>query len=80
MKKVYFAKAVRYKGVRYNPNVQFDVDDKDVEELKKAGAWIVEPKQVAKPAPVVAPAKPGPKPKVEPKPAEPQGSKDVEAE
>lgn len=44
MAKMYFAKTVKYKGVTYSPQVRFEVDRADVEELKAAGGWLVEEK------------------------------------
>lgn len=44
MAKVYFGKTVKYQGITYPPNTQFEVKDEDVNDLKLVGAWIVEPK------------------------------------
>ncbi len=44
---MYFAKTVRYQGSEYPPNTTFEVKDVDVDDLKKAGGWIIEePKAV----------------------------------
>ena len=43
MAKMYFANTVRYKGTRYYANTTFEVEDKDVADLKVAGGWVVEP-------------------------------------
>lgn len=44
---MYFAKTVRYEGSEYPPNTTFEVKDNDVDDLKKAGGWIIEePKAV----------------------------------
>lgn len=42
MAKMYFAKTVRYEGSEYPPNTAFEVKDVDVDDLKKAGGWIIE--------------------------------------
>lgn len=42
MAKMYFAKTVRYEGSEYPPNTVFEVKDADVDDLKKAGGWIIE--------------------------------------
>lgn len=42
MAKVYFGKTVKYKGTKYLPNVTFEVAESDLDDLKKAGAWLVE--------------------------------------
>ena len=42
MAKVYFGKTVKYKGNKYLPNVTFEVAESDLDDLKKAGAWLVE--------------------------------------
>lgn len=42
MAKMYFAKTVKYLGVKYAPHIQFEVDDKDIESLRQAGGWVVE--------------------------------------
>jgi hypothetical protein len=46
MAKMYFAKTVRYKGLEYPPNTAFEVRDADVDDLKKAGGWIIEKPKV----------------------------------
>lgn len=42
MAKMYFGKTVRYEGMEYPPNTTFEVKDNDVDDLKKAGGWLVE--------------------------------------
>jgi len=44
--KMYFAKTVRYQGSEYPPNTAFEVKDVDVDDLKKAGGWIIEKPKV----------------------------------
>lgn len=39
---MYFAKTVRYEGSEYPPNTTFEVKDNDVDDLKKAGGWVIE--------------------------------------
>lgn len=39
---VYFGKTVKYKGITYHPNTKFEVDDKDIDDLKLQGAWVIE--------------------------------------
>ena len=46
MAKMYFAKTVRYEGSEYPPNTTFEVKDADVDDLKKAGGWIIEKPKV----------------------------------
>ena len=46
MAKMYFAKTVRYEGSEYPPNTAFEVRDVDVDDLKKAGGWIIEKPKV----------------------------------
>jgi hypothetical protein len=46
MAKMYFAKTVRYEGSEYPPNTTFEVKDNDVDDLKKAGGWIIEKPKV----------------------------------
>jgi len=46
MAKMYFAKTVRYEGSEYPPNTAFEVKDADVDDLKKAGGWIIEKPKV----------------------------------
>ena len=46
MAKMYFAKTVRYQGSEYPPNTAFEVRDVDVDDLKKAGGWIIEKPKV----------------------------------
>jgi len=46
MAKMYFAKTVRYEGSEYPPNTAFEVRDVDVDDLKKAGGWIIEEPKV----------------------------------
>lgn len=46
MTKMYFAKTVRYEGSEYPPNTVFEVKDADVDDLKKAGGWIIEEPKV----------------------------------
>ena len=46
MAKMYFAKTVRYEGSEYPPNTTFEVKDVDVDDLKKAGGWIIEKPKV----------------------------------
>lgn len=46
MAKMYFAKTVRYQGSEYPPNTAFEVKDVDVDDLKKAGGWIIEKPKV----------------------------------
>ena len=46
MAKMYFAKTVRYEGSEYPPNTAFEVKDVDVDDLKKAGGWIIEKPKV----------------------------------
>lgn len=46
MAKMYFAKTVRYEGTEYPPNTTFEVRDADVDDLKKAGGWIIEESKV----------------------------------
>ena len=41
MAKMYFAKTVRYEGSEYPPNTAFEVKGVDVDDLKKAGGWII---------------------------------------
>ena len=48
MAKMYFAKTVRYKGSEYPPNTAFEVKDVDVDDLKKAGGWIIEKPKATK--------------------------------
>ena len=43
---MYFAKTVRYEGSEYPPNTVFEVRDVDVDDLKKAGGWIIEEPKV----------------------------------
>ena len=43
---MYFAKTVRYRGSEYPPNTAFEVRDADVDDLKKAGGWIIEEPKV----------------------------------
>ena len=43
---MYFAKTVRYQGSEYPPNTAFEVKDVDVDDLKKAGGWIIEKPKV----------------------------------
>lgn len=43
---MYFAKTVRYEGSEYPPNTAFEVKDADVDDLKKAGGWIIEKPKV----------------------------------
>lgn len=43
---MYFAKTVRYEGSEYPPNTVFEVKDADVDDLKKAGGWIIEKPKV----------------------------------
>lgn len=45
--KVYFAKTVNYKGVIRMSNTPFEIDPKDLPELKAAGCFLIEE---AKPA------------------------------
>ena len=42
MAKVCFANAVKYNGVKYLPNVPFEADDNDVDELRAKGCWVIE--------------------------------------
>ena len=46
MAKMYFGKTVRYEGMEYPPNTTFEVKDSDVDDLKKAGGWIIEKPKV----------------------------------
>ena len=46
MAKMYFAKTVRYEGSEYPPNTAFEVKDVDVDDLKKAGGWVIEEPKV----------------------------------
>jgi len=46
MAKMYFAKTVRYQGSEYPPNTAFEVRDVDVDDLKKAGGWVIEERKV----------------------------------
>jgi hypothetical protein len=39
---MYFARTVKYKGKKYPPNSPFDVEDEDIDGLKKAGGWLLE--------------------------------------
>jgi len=48
MAKMYFAKTVRYEGSEYPPNTTFEVKDSDVDDLKKAGGWIIEKPKATK--------------------------------
>ncbi|MFA5638821.1 MAG: hypothetical protein WC961_08075 [Anaerovoracaceae bacterium] len=48
MAKMYFAKTVRYEGSEYPPNTAFEVKDADVDDLKKAGGWIIEKPKATK--------------------------------
>ena len=41
MTTVKFDKTVKYRGVRYPAHVAFDVADKDVEQLREAGATVL---------------------------------------
>lgn len=45
MPKVYFGKTVKYEGKTYPPNTVFECLDKDVEDLKMAGGWLIESKK-----------------------------------
>lgn len=47
MAKMYFGKTVRYEGTEYPPNTTFEVKDTDVDDLKKAGGWIIEEPKAA---------------------------------
>lgn len=42
MAKVYFSTAVKYNGTKYPANAPFEVADKDVDNLRKSGGWVVE--------------------------------------
>lgn len=42
MVKVKLNRTVRYNGVVYRPNVVFEAKEKDLDELKKLGAFIIE--------------------------------------
>lgn len=42
-----FAKAVKYEGENFPPNTAIMVKDEDVDDLKKAGGWVVEPSVTA---------------------------------
>jgi hypothetical protein len=46
MAKMIFAKSVRYKGITYPPNTQFEVLDEEVQDLKTAGGWVIEKPKV----------------------------------
>lgn len=41
MAKVYFSTAVKYNGTKYPANTPFEVNDADIENLKKAGGWVI---------------------------------------
>lgn len=41
MAKMLFNKVVKYEGTRYPQNTAVEVKDEDVDELKKAGGWVV---------------------------------------
>lgn len=41
MAKMLFNKVVKYGGTRYPQNTAIEVKDEDVDELKKAGGWVV---------------------------------------
>jgi len=36
-----FAKTVKYNGIKYPPNTQFEVLEKDVQDLKSVGGWVI---------------------------------------
>lgn len=40
--KVCFPITVKYNGTKYAPNTPFEANDKDVEELKAKGCWVVQ--------------------------------------
>lgn len=42
MVKVKLNRTVRYNGVVYRPNTVFEVKEKDLDELKKLGAFVIE--------------------------------------
>ena len=46
MAKISFGKTVKYQGSIYPPNTVFEVRDADVDDLKKAGGWIIEEPKV----------------------------------
>ena len=41
MAKMYFHTAVKYGGKKYPANAPFEVNDADIENLKKAGGWVI---------------------------------------
>ena len=41
MAKVYFSTAVKYNETKYPANTPFEVNDADIENLKKAGGWVI---------------------------------------
>ena len=42
MAKISFGKTVKYQGSVYPPNTVFEVLDEEVEDLQKAGGWVIE--------------------------------------
>lgn len=49
MVKVKLNRTVKYNGVIYRPNTVFEANEKDLDELKKIGAFVIEePKEEAK--------------------------------
>ena len=51
MTTIKFDKSVKYQGVRYAAHEAFQVEDNDVEELKKAGATVLSVETVTPPQP-----------------------------
>lgn len=51
MTTIKFDKSVKYRGVRYAAHEAFQVEDNDVEELKKAGATVLSVETVTPPQP-----------------------------
>ena len=41
MAKMCFPTAVKYGGKKYPANAPFEVNDADIENLKKAGGWVI---------------------------------------
>ena len=56
-----FPNAVKYNGVNYKAHQAFNVDDKDVAELKKKGGWSVQEPESVKEVATEAEEKPAPK-------------------
>jgi hypothetical protein len=55
MAKMYFGKSVKYQGVSFPPNTPFEVLDVEVEDLRKAGGWLVEDETPKEEAPKAKP-------------------------